>query len=104
MPARGIASETLIADDSDVSVIAAHATRMAIDLLVRPDNTTFPYSAYLIGLAKQWMFSAPFETRPIEFASDGEWTSQISPARTEEAIAFMSSLLKFDEHEDRTDA
>jgi ubiquitin-protein ligase len=102
--ARGIASETLIADDSDVSVIAAHATRMAIDLLVRPDNTTFPYSAYLIGFAKQWIFSAPFDTHPIEFASDGEWTSQISPARTEEAIAFMSSLLKFDEHEDRTDA
>src|SRR5262249_39250986 len=30
--ARGIADVTLVADDSDVSVIAAHASRMAIDL------------------------------------------------------------------------
>jgi hypothetical protein len=100
--ARGLAGETLIADDSDATVIAAHASRMAIDLLVRPDDTAFPHSAYVIGLAKQWIFSAPFDTHPIEFAPDGEWTPQMSPERTEEAIAFMSSLLKFDEHEDRT--
>ena len=51
--ARGITADTLIADDSDVSVIAAHATRMAVDLLVHPDDTAFPHPAYVIGLAKQ---------------------------------------------------
>jgi hypothetical protein len=100
--ARGIAAETLIADDGDVTVMAAHASRMAIDLLVRPDNTAFPQSAYVIGLEKQWIFSAPFDTHPIDFAPDGEWAPQMSPERTKEAIAFMSSLLKFDGHEDRT--
>jgi molybdopterin/thiamine biosynthesis adenylyltransferase len=100
--ARGIADVTLIADDSDVSVIAAHTSRMAIDLLVRPDDSAFPHSAYLIGLTKQWIFSEPFDTHPFDFAPEGEWTPQISPERTEEAIAFMSSFLKFDGNEDRT--
>jgi hypothetical protein len=100
--ARGIADDTLIADDSDVSVVAAHATRMAIDLLVRPDNTNFPHSAYVIGLVKQWIFSAPFDTYPIDFVPDGEWTPQVSPERTEEAILFMSSLLESGKDEDRT--
>ena len=100
--ARGLADEILIADDSDVAVIAAHASRMAIDLLVRPDDTAFPHSAYVIGLARQWIFSAPFDTHPIEFAPDGEWTSQMSPERTEEAILFMSSLLESGKDEDRT--
>jgi hypothetical protein len=79
--AQGIAAETLIADDSDVAVIAAHATRMAVDVLVHPDNTAFPHPAYAIGLAKQWIFSEPFDTRPIDLAPDGEWTPQISPER-----------------------
>jgi hypothetical protein len=75
---------------------------MAIDLLVSPHDSAFPHSAYLIGLTKQWIFSEPFDTHPFDFAPDGEWTPQISPERTEEAIAFMSSLLKFDGNEDRT--
>ena len=58
--------------------------------------------AYVIGLAKEWIFTEPFDTRPIDFAPDGEWTSQLSSERTEEAITFMSLLLKLDEHEDRT--
>jgi molybdopterin/thiamine biosynthesis adenylyltransferase len=94
------AAEPLVADDSDVAVIAAHATRMAIDLLARPDNTVFPHSAYVIGLAPQWIFSAPFDTRPIDFAWDGEWTSKLSAERTEEAILMMSSLLESSKDED----
>jgi sulfur-carrier protein adenylyltransferase/sulfurtransferase len=102
--ASGVAAETLIAGDSDVSVIAAHAARMAIDLLVRPENTIFPHSAYVIGLAAQWIFSEPFDTHPIDFVPDGEWTSQFSTERTQEAIAFMSSLLEAGKDEDRTDS
>jgi hypothetical protein len=102
--AQGIADETLIADDSDVGVIAAHATRMAVDLLVHPDNTAFPHPAYVIGLAKEWIFSEPFDTRPIDFLPDGEWTTQPTPERTEEAINFMLSVLKSGEDENPTDA
>ena len=93
-----------MADDSDVAVIAAHVTRMAIDLLVRPDNTAFPHSADVIGLAKEWIFDEPFDTRPIDFIPEGEWGNQISPERTAEAIGFMSSLLEQADHEDRTGA
>jgi len=100
--AQGIAAETLIADDSNVAVIAGHATRMAVDVLVHPDDTAFPHPAYVIGLAKQWIFSEPFDTRPIDFAPDGDWAPQMSPERTEEAILFMSSLLESGKDEDRT--
>ena len=55
-----------IADDADVSVIAAHAARMAIDLLIPRDPSSFPNSVYLIGLSKAWLFSQPFETYPID--------------------------------------
>jgi molybdopterin/thiamine biosynthesis adenylyltransferase len=55
-----------VADDADVSVIAAHAARMAIDLLIPREPSSFPNSAYLIGLSKGWIFSQPFETYPIE--------------------------------------
>jgi hypothetical protein len=55
-----------IADDSDVSVIAAQAARMAIDLLIPRDPSSFPNSVYLIGLSKGWLFSQPFETYPLD--------------------------------------
>lgn len=55
-----------VADDADVSVIAAHAARMAIDLLIPREPSSFPNSVYLIGLSKGWIFNQPFETYPIE--------------------------------------
>jgi hypothetical protein len=59
-------SAPAIADDADVAVIAAHATRMAIDLLIPREPSIFPHSVYLIGLAKGWIFDQPFETHPID--------------------------------------
>ena len=55
-----------IADDADVAAIAAHAARMAIDLLIPREPSLFPDSVYLIGLAKRWIFQQPFETHPID--------------------------------------
>jgi hypothetical protein len=54
-----------IADDADVSVMAAHATRLAIDTLIGREPSMFPYSVYVIGLTKSWIFDQPFETHPI---------------------------------------
>ena len=53
-------------NDADVTVIAAHAARMAIDLLIPRDPSSFPNSVYLIGLSKEGLFSQPFETYPID--------------------------------------
>jgi hypothetical protein len=55
-----------IADDADVTVIAAHAARMAIDVLIPRDPSSFPNSVYLVGLTKAWLFSQPFDTYPID--------------------------------------
>ncbi len=57
----------MIADDADVSVIAAHLARMAIDILAG-GASTFEHSAYAIGLRKEWIFSAAFDTWPIVVA------------------------------------
>jgi molybdopterin/thiamine biosynthesis adenylyltransferase len=55
-----------IADDAEVAVIAAHTSRFAIDILLGRQPSMFPYSVYLIGLAKGWIFDQPFDTRPID--------------------------------------
>ena len=63
----------LIADDADVTVIASHLSRFAIDLLARPDATIFPYPAYVIGLSDRWLFTAPFDVRPIDLGESDAW-------------------------------
>ena len=62
----------LVADDADVSIIAAHMARMVIDLLVRED-TLFPQAAYAVGLKPGWIFEAPFDTWPIGLQPEGPW-------------------------------
>jgi hypothetical protein len=49
----------MIADDADVSVISAHLARMSLDTLRPFEESDYPYSAYLIGLRKEWIFQAP---------------------------------------------
>jgi hypothetical protein len=57
--------QAMIADDADVSVISAHLSRMALDTLRPSDQSDYPESAYLIGLRREWIFEAPFETRAV---------------------------------------
>lgn len=84
----------LIADDADVGVIAGHATRMALDVLIRPGSSRFPHPAYVVGLSAEWLFSAPFDTWPISFVAEGAWPREGSPERTVEALEFMTSLFE----------
>jgi hypothetical protein len=58
-------------DDADVAVIAADASRMAVDVLIRPDASAFPHPGYVIGLSAEWIFGEPFDTRPIDFSPEG---------------------------------
>jgi molybdopterin/thiamine biosynthesis adenylyltransferase len=58
--------DVLSASDADVGVLASHATRLAVDTLLGREPSMFPYSMYLIGLARSWVFEAPFHTIPIE--------------------------------------
>lgn len=69
-PAHSYAVEAdnspLIATDADVGVIAAHAARFSIDILIGRSPSWFPVSVYLIGLAPAWIFEQPFQTFPID--------------------------------------
>lgn len=81
----------LIADDGDVSVIAAHMSRMAIDVL-KGGDTHFPNSAYAIGLDRQWMFAAPFDTWPIDLVAEGAWGTEVDENARAELGALVSEL------------
>lgn len=93
-----------IADDADVAVVAAHASRMAVDALIRPDTSAFPHPGYVIGLSSEWIFSEPFDTHPIDFSPDGLWRSEINDEQVDAAIDYVISLLDQNIDEDRTDA
>lgn len=69
----GVDGAPLIADDADVGVIASHLSRFAIDLLARPGATIFPYPAYVIGLSHRWLFTAPFDVRPLDLGESDAW-------------------------------
>lgn len=85
----------LIADDADVSVIAAHTARMAIDLLLPREPTAFPYSAYMIGLANGLFFDAPFDTRPIELPAPTAAEKAALPAEAQaQEVEFLGQMLQ----------
>ncbi|NMN03802.1 MULTISPECIES: ThiF family adenylyltransferase [unclassified Novosphingobium] len=81
----------LIADDAEVSLIAGHMSRLAIDALVR-DASIFPHAAYAIGLKAEWIFQAPFDTWPIDLVPLGEWGPQKDERLAEELEAFTSEF------------
>jgi molybdopterin/thiamine biosynthesis adenylyltransferase len=68
----------LIADDADVSVIAGHLARLAIDTL-RGGGSQFPAPAYAVGLGEGWIFTAPFDTHPITYTGTEGWEAGSSP-------------------------
>ncbi|MFG1425986.1 ThiF family adenylyltransferase [Roseixanthobacter glucoisosaccharinicivorans] len=92
----------LIADDADVAVIAAHTSRMAVDVLVRCETSIFPHPAYVIGLAADWVFDEPFDTRPVDFSAEGEWQLPVSGEQAGAALEYVVSLLDKADDADRT--
>lgn len=86
----------LIADDGDVSAIAAHASRMAIDtLMAEPQH---PHPAYLIGLSKGWIFAQPYEVHPIDYSSEEAWT-RFDEANNIEDLKKLGEILFPEEEE-----
>lgn len=83
----------MIADDADVSVIAAHVARYAVDLLIKREPSMFPASAYAIGLAKENIFNAPFETYPIDVGPAGEETAS-NPLPADEAADEVKKIVE----------
>ena len=86
----------LTASDSDVSIIAHHSARLAVDTLLSPDHSRHPFSMYLIGLASAWVFEAPFATIPIATGSFRENEPRELNVENFGAdnLAFLGELLK----------
>ena len=93
---------TLIAADADVSVIAGHASRLALDTLMRPLASEFPHPAYVIGLAQAWIFTEPFDVRPFDFTNEGTWDTEITQGQADKAIERIVSILERNSDKDRT--
>jgi molybdopterin/thiamine biosynthesis adenylyltransferase len=84
----------LVADDSDVAVVAAHAARMAIDVLVAPEASIFRHSVYMIGLRKAWIFEQPFDTWPIEVEHRlTETSTELASPDARTAVKFLAKVL-----------
>lgn len=78
----------LIADDADVSVIAAHGARMATDALIA--GSGFPHSMYVVSLRAGWIFDEPFEAYPIDAEKPAEaFEAEVDPAEREQGVKFL---------------
>jgi sulfur-carrier protein adenylyltransferase/sulfurtransferase len=86
----------LIADDADVTVVAAHAARLCFDTLLRTTGSIFPQSAYAIGLSKQWIFGAPFDTCPIDLSLETGWGPEIEEEVGDKLARLLADLLPTD--------
>lgn len=86
-------AEPAVAYDGEVPQIAAALTRFALDLALGTNPSAFPYSAYLIGLRKDWIFSQPFDTYPIEITGEGWNPASNLPSRDEDRAEALKVLL-----------
>lgn len=82
-----------IADDAEITIMAAHATRFASDILARPEASMFPVSAYVVGLSSEWIFSEPFDTRPIDLLPEGEWGDAVDFLEPEDMVRLLEEHL-----------
>jgi sulfur-carrier protein adenylyltransferase/sulfurtransferase len=85
------AATPMIADDADVSVIAGHIAKMALDVLAR-EESQFPQPAYAVGLRAGWIFEAPFDTWPIDLSPEGVWGPEKDDNLSEELGALAMEL------------
>ena len=92
-PYGGGPDGTWVADDAEVSVVAGHLARLATDALARAADTIFPSPAYVIALRAGWMFTAPFETWPIDLPGVKEWSPEVSSASVEQSLALIRELM-----------
>jgi hypothetical protein len=86
----------IVATDADVSVIASYATELAIDSLLCPETSAFPFSMYLVGLRKFWVFAAPFCTIqiPTDYLHRNAEEKHPSAEAMEEGGKFLLGILQ----------
>jgi molybdopterin/thiamine biosynthesis adenylyltransferase len=71
---EGVSGGTpVIALDAEISVVAGYLAGFATDILLSPEVSKFPYSAYAIGFSNEWLFEQPFMVQPISYSLEGVW-------------------------------
>ncbi|PKR55606.1 ThiF family adenylyltransferase [Thalassospira marina] len=98
--AEGPQGQPLIAGDPEVSVIASHTSAFAVDILSRPDASSYPVSAYVIGLSSEWIFQEPFDTRPVELMPDGDWGEKYDDLTADDYVRILQDHLPVTEDAD----
>ncbi|RWP43840.1 MAG: hypothetical protein EOR04_06275 [Mesorhizobium sp.] len=88
----------MTADDSDVSAVAASLARLAVDTIARPESSLFPQSAYAIGLSAGWIFTAPFDTWPIDLAYEDQWGGPSEEFDEQRLMSLLADLFPRDEN------
>ena len=82
-----------MASDADVSVMAGHCSKMAIDTLGPPAASVYPSSAYAVGFTEAWVFEQPFETFPINLLKEGVW-GEVETSDKAKATEGLRKLVK----------
>ena len=95
-------ADILEASDADVTVIAGYLTQLVIDTLLLKEPSLFPYSMYLIGLQKEWIFKAPFHTIPIDTTGLNvqKENDPVSPEIVFKELDFLKKLLEGEDNAD----
>ena len=86
----------LIAFDAEISQFSATMTRFILDTVLNRHPSEFPYSAYLLGLKQAWIFTAPFDTRPISVelsTDDGMDSLDVQTSNRQAAGDFLFNLV-----------
>lgn len=84
-----------IADDGEVSIIAGHVARFAVDLLIPRVPSLFPYSVYVVSLGHGWMFEEPFQVYPITLSTAAATEkTELTPEETQAEFNRILDLLK----------
>jgi hypothetical protein len=83
----------MVASDAEVSLIAAHLTRFALDVLTRPGNSIFPQAAYVVGFAPGYIFDVPFEAHPITYEAEGAWGPTVEANAAEDVATLLQQLV-----------
>ena len=94
--------EPLLAADADVAVIAAHISRMALDVLLEHDPFEYTWPVYFIGLKPGWIFNGPLDAFPIDIPRNDDEvpaTADLPAGRIEENALFLVGLMENLSHE-----
>jgi molybdopterin/thiamine biosynthesis adenylyltransferase/ubiquitin-protein ligase len=93
----------IVADDADVTHIASALTRLVIDTALDQQTGGFDSQAYLIGLRREWVFSGPFDTQPIQVAGE-DWDEAPSSPEDQEAAAQIWGQILQERSDDQIDS